>query len=386
MPVLRALPLDSGPALAESFGDLVAMAAGARCFLPVVDDPDAPDRRVLEESLGVGTQVIDPDACLVIATSGSTGDPKGAIHTPATLAASADATHARLGGAGNWLLALPPHHIAGLQVLLRALRAGYTPAIADLRGGFDVQRFTDAVTRLRGPRRYTSLVPTQLVAVLRSPEATAALAGLDAVLVGGAAIPTPLAQRARAACIPLVTTYGMSETGGGCVYGGRPLDGVAVSIDDEGRVVLSGPMVAHGYHRRSDPAFAVAGSFRTDDLGRVDDGVLTVLGRADDAISTGGLTVVPRVVEDVLAADPAVAQCAVVGVPDERLGEEIVALVVAEPGRTPNPESLRASVAQQVHRHAAPRRILVVDEIPLRGPGKIDRAAVRTLAARARAV
>ena len=155
-------------------------------------------------------------------------------------------------------------------------------------------------------------------------------------------------------------------------------------IDDEGRVVLSGPMVAHGYHRRSDPAFAVAGSFRTDDLGRVDDGVLTVLGRADDAISTGGLTVVPRVVEDVLAADPAVAQCAVVGVPDERLGEEIVALVVAEPGRTPNPESLRASVAQQVHRHAAPRRILVVDEIPLRGPGKIDRAAVRTLAARAR--
>lgn len=159
MPVLRALPLATGLALRDSLGDLVAMAAGAHCFLPVGDDPRAADRRLLESSLGVGSVVEDPQACLVIATSGSTGRPKGAIHTPATLAASADATHARLGGEGNWLLALPAHHIAGLQVLLRALRAGFTPVITDLRGGFNADRFAADIALLRGPRRYTSLVP-----------------------------------------------------------------------------------------------------------------------------------------------------------------------------------------------------------------------------------
>ncbi len=378
MPVLHVLPLASGPALAESLGDLVAMAAGARCVLPVVDDPTAPDRRLLESSLHVGSPVDDPEACLVIATSGSTGEPKGAIHTPTTLAASADATHARLGGPGNWLLALPAHHIAGLQVMLRALRAGFTPAIADLRGGFDAHRFADDVAMLRGPRRYTSLVPSQLRAVLESRPATAALASLDAVLVGGAATPPALRRRAAEAGIPIVTTYGMSETGGGAVYDGRPLDGVGVSIID-GRVVLSGPMVAHGYHRRPDPAFSVPGSFRTDDLGRLDDGVLTILGRADDAINTGGLTVAPQVVEAVLAGAPGVAECAVVGIPDERLGERVVAAVVAEPGGTPDPEALRALVAQHVHRHAAPRQVIVVDALPQRGPGKIDRCALRAL-------
>ncbi|MFT3901019.1 MAG: o-succinylbenzoate--CoA ligase [Gordonia sp. (in: high G+C Gram-positive bacteria)] len=379
MPVLRPLPLAAGPALAESFADLVAMAAGAQCFLPVVDDPLAPDRQLLEASLHAGEPVDNPEACLVIATSGSTGEPKGAIHTPRTLAASADATHARLGGPGNWLLALPAHHIAGLQVLLRALRAGFTPAIADLRDGFDADRFAADVKLLRGPRRYTSLVPTQLVAVLASKEATAAVADLDAVLVGGAATPPALRDRALAAGLPIVRTYGMSETGGGCVYDGRALDGVTVGIDD-GRVVLSGPMVAHGYRGRpDDPAFAVPGSFRTDDLGRVDDGVLTTLGRADDGISTGGLTVIPQVVEAELSAHPAVAECAVVGLPDERLGEQVVAAVVPAPGSAPDVAALRDLVAARVHRHAAPRQIVVVESLPLRGAGKVDRRALRDM-------
>lgn len=379
MPVLRALPLATGLALRDSLGDLVAMAAGTHCFLPVGDDPRAADRRLLESSLGVGSVVEDPQACLVIATSGSTGRPKGAIHTPATLAASADATHARLGGEGNWLLALPAHHIAGLQVLLRALRAGFTPVITDLRGGFNADRFAADIAGLRGPRRYTSLVPTQLIAILASPVATAAAAGLDAVLIGGAATPRAVHDRARAAGIPIVQTYGMSETAGGCVYDGRPLDGVAVSIDNEGRVVLCGPMVAHGYHRRTDPAFGAPGSFRTDDLGAIDGGVLQIQGRADEAISTGGLTVAPHVVEAVLTADPAVAECVVVGLPDRRLGEQVAAAVVASPGRTPDVEGLRSRVADQVHRFAAPRRIVVVDRLPLLGPGKINRAAVRAL-------
>ena len=129
---------------------------------------------------------------LVLATSGSTGVPKGALLTAAALRASAAATHDRLGGVGTWLLALPAHHVAGMQVLLRSVAAGTEPVVLDVRAGFDPAALPAAVAAMSGPRRYTSLVPTQLVKALADPEATAALASLDAVLLGGAATPAPL--------------------------------------------------------------------------------------------------------------------------------------------------------------------------------------------------
>ena len=178
----------------------------------------------------------------------------------------------------------------------------------------------------------------------------------------------------------MVRTYGMSETAGGCVYDGSPLDGVRVRIDD-GRIVLGGATLAKGYRNPPDPdPFAEPGWFRTDDIGAVDDsGVLSVLGRVDDAISTGGLTVLPQPVEAALATHPAVADCAVFGVADDRLGQRVVAAIVVAPGcAAPTLAELRAHVAQPGST-AAPRELHIVDELPRRGIGKLDR---RALAAR----
>jgi O-succinylbenzoic acid--CoA ligase len=225
------------------------------------------------------------------------------------------------------------------------------------------------------------LVAVQLDNALRDAGAAAALAELDAVLIGGGPMPAAIAERAAAAGISVVRTYGMSETAGGCVYDGVPLDGVEVRIDD-GRVVLGGETMSKGYRNPVEPdPFIEPGWFRTDDVGALDDsGALRVLGRVDDAISTGGLTVLPQLVEAVLATHPAIADCAVFGVPDERLGQRVsAAIVMAGHSATPTVAELRAHVATTLDATAAPREIHVVDELPRRGIGKLDR---RELAAR----
>jgi len=383
LPVLQPLVLPTGPAVLRARSQLEAMLTGeGGAFLPMPAD-DPAQARLLADALGAGAP-IDPHCSLVISTSGTTGVPKGAMHTPQTLRASAAATAEVLGGPGGWLLTLPPHHIAGLQVLLRSLAAGHTPVVMDLASGFDPARLPAAIDALEAPRRYTSLVPLQLRKALDHPGATSALATLDAILVGGAATGPALAARAREAELPIVTTYGMSETAGGCVYDGRPLPGTRVRLADAGaggvgRIELGGPTVALGYRNRpGHRAFADPGWFRTDDLGALDHGVLRVVGRADEAISTGGLTVVPQVVEAVVETVPGVSACAVFGVPDERLGEQIVAALVC-PGPPPSLEQVQTAVRLKLDRYAAPRRVMVVDELPLRGPGKVDRAALRRL-------
>ena len=380
-PPLEPQPLVEPAASEASSG--VETSAPAALPTPAADPAQAAR---LAAALAAG-EPIDDHISLVISTSGTTGTPKGAQHSPATLAASAAATHKHLGGPGNWLLALAPHHIAGLQVLLRALAAGFTPGVLHLSSGFNPDAFADALDALDGPRRYTSLVPTQLIKVLDSPRATAALRTADALLVGGAATPAPLLRRALDAGLPIIRTYGMSETGGGCVYDGIPLEGVTITLLDPnpegvGRVALSGPMVAHGYRNLPDhPAFTLtpdARTFLTDDLGRLDDGVLSIVGRADEAITTGGLTVVPQVVEAVILDDESVAECAVVGLPDERLGEKVVAFVVLSGTSRFDAERIRGAVAERLERYAAPRDVVEIDQLPLRGPGKVDRRALRS--------
>jgi o-succinylbenzoate---CoA ligase len=177
----------------------------------------------------------------------------------------------------------------------------------------------------------------------------------------------------------------MSETAGGCVYDGVPLRGVRLRVAADGRIVIGGATLAKGYRNPADPdPFAEPGWFRTDDLGAVDDaGVLTVLGRADDAISTGGLTVLPQPVEAALCTHPAVSDCAVFGLADERLGQRVVAAVVVSDGcEPPTLEALRAHVSRTLDAAAAPRELHLVDVLPRRGIGKVDRMAlVRRFAA-----
>jgi o-succinylbenzoate---CoA ligase len=347
----------------------------ASALLPV---PAGADRQPTLAALRVG-EPIDDDIALVATTSGTTGAPKGALLTAAALRASATATHDRLGGPGRWLLALPAYHIAGVQVLVRSLLAGTVPVELDVSNGFDVSELRSAVKELGHGRRYTALVATQLGKALTDPAAAAALAELDAVLIGGGPAPRPLLEAAKTAGITVVRTYGMSETAGGCVYDGVPLDGVRLRVDDDGRIVIGGPTLANGYRNPPDPdPFAEPGWFRTDDIGAVDDsGTLRILGRADEAISTGGLTVLPQPVEAALRTHPAVADCAVFGLADGRLGQRVAAAIVVANGHgPPSLETLRAHVMQTLDRTAAPRELHIVDALPMRGIGKVDRQAL----------
>ncbi|MGH3550749.1 MAG: AMP-binding protein [Pseudonocardiaceae bacterium] len=325
----------------------------------------------------------------VLGTSGSTGGHKWVQLSAAALRASAEATHVRLGAPGRWLLALPTQHVAGVQVLVRAALTSNRPAVLDLRGGFDPAGFGIAAQRLtaEGGRCYTALVPTQLARLLDADPGP--LAGFDAVLLGGAATPEGLLHRARAAGVRVVTTYGMTETAGGCVYDGWPLDGIEIRLDvagsggGSGTIELAGPMLATGYlDDRAQTAVAFRGGwFQTSDLGRRDgQGRLQVLGRADDVIITGGLNVAPSEVEAVLTGLPGVAAACVVGLPDPEWGQRVTAVVIpTDPGRPPEPGALRVAACRLLTGPQVPKEIVVFDALPLRGVGKPDRGAVRTM-------
>jgi O-succinylbenzoic acid--CoA ligase len=361
----------------------VALTGDGPALLPVPVGTEPP--AVLGPLAPLGPTEDDPDdpTALVLATSGSTGEAKGVLLSAGQLAASAAATEDRLGGPGRWLLALPPWHIAGLQVLLRSLAAGEPPVALPV-GPFRPETFTATADAMPEGRRYVSLVPTQLHRVLGDAAATTALAGFDAVLVGGAATAPHLLDQARAAGIAVVTTYGMTETCGGCVYDGRPLAGVTVAVDSAdgtGRISLTGPMVARGYRGRpDDAAFPRPGTFVTGDEGTWRDEVLSVHGRADDVIVTGGLKVAPQLVEAVLAALPGVAGVVVVGMPDEQWGEIVTAVVQVRPGCDPTSVSASVLGVAALPAHQRPRRVLLIDAIPERGPGKPDRGAARAWA------
>lgn len=396
---------------------------------------------------------VPPGTALVLRTSGSTGNPREVALSAAALRASAEATHERLGGHGRWLLVLPPTHVAGVQVVNRTVVAGTEVRVGDL-APFTPAAFAglarDFLDGHEGERAYVSIVPTQLHRLVAAADGgdgdggaggLAELARFDAVLVGGAATPAPLLARARAAGVRAVTTYGMSETSGGCVYDGVPLAGVRIRLagpdtsaapdtgadaapgsDDgaprTGVVELSGPVLAEGYV--GDPA-ATAAAFRTDpdgtrwfrtsDLGRLDGGRLTILGRADDVILTGGVNVAPAAVEAAIAEHLAglgtPGEACVVGVPDEEWGQAVVAVLAlpgpADAGPAPTAASpapttlgpaltdggaellagLRSAVGQTLGAPAAPRRVYLAAALPTRGPGKVDRRAVRDAVVRA---
>jgi O-succinylbenzoic acid--CoA ligase len=377
---MREVLVDGSPAAAgELLRALRAVLDGsgpAVLPLPAHDPKLAELRTILAPEAPV-----EPDTAVILATSGSTGDAKGVLLSAGALRASAQATHERLGGPGRWLLALPANHIAGLQVLVRSIVAGRDPVVMGGAAGFRSRVFTEAAADVLGDTgpHYTALVPTQLTRLLADGgDGLRALRGFDAVLLGGAATPAALLVRSIEAGVNVVTTYGMTETAGGCVYDGVPLSGVGVRIGAGERIELSGPMLAHGYRLRPAETEAVfaGGWFRTDDLGRLHrDGSLEVLGRADDVINTGGLKVSAAVVEGVLAAQHGVAEACVVGLPDREWGHVVAAAVVptAEP---PDEAALLDAVRLSLGGASVPKVLRFVGELPLHGPGKVDRAAV----------
>ncbi len=309
------------------------------------------------------------DVALVIATSGSTGEPKRVRLSRAAVLASVRASAARLGASGAWVLALPPTYVAGVQVIVRSLVAGHAPSVLDTDGWPE------------GDGWFVSLVPTQLTRMLSSPEDVEALRRAHTVLLGGGPIGASLRLRAAEAGVRVVATYGSAETAGGCVYDGVPLDGVAAALGEGGRIRLAGPTLFSGYDGQPDLTrdVLVDGWFHTSDAGRLDeDGRLQVIGRLDDVIVTGGLNVPGPAVAERLRQHPAVAAAEVLGVPDGEWGNRVVAFVVAS--SPVQAHDLRDWVAALHPRAWAPRQVVVLDEIPLLPNGKPDRQALRELA------
>lgn len=319
---------------------------------------------------------------LVVETSGSTGRPKRVVLPRRAVLASVEATTAALGVEGQWLLALPVTYVAGLQVVVRSLVAGHRPVVLDDHPDLP----TAAAALRRGVPHLASLVPTQLHRHLDEPAALAALRDLDAVLLGGGPIDPALRARAEGAGVRVVATYGSAETAGGCVYDGRPLPGMRLATEADGRVRVAGPMLFAGYDGDPDltAEVLVDGWFRTSDAGSIQpDGRLELLGRVDDVVVSGGLNVPAPAVARRLREHPAVAQAEVLGVDDAEWGRRLVAFVVAS-SSVPAPAdwagALRDWVAAAHPRAWAPRQVVVVDAVPLLANGKTDRLRLQALA------
>ncbi|WP_209560238.1 AMP-binding protein [Frigoribacterium sp. PvP032] len=389
LPVDARRPLDVLEALREAL-------AGGPAVAPRTDDHVPAD---------LPGSVPQPVA-LVVETSGSSGVPKRVMLPADALLAGAAAADGALSGPGQWLLALPAHYVAGTNVLVRSIAADTEPEVL-APGHFDPVAFAEAARRLEHPVRYASLVPAQLAAVLDAAEHDDGVAdaaqSFAAVLVGGQATPASLVDRARASGVRIVRTYGSSETSGGCVYDGVPVGRTRVEIVD-GQVELAGPSLALGYlgdDARTTAAFVERDGerwYRTGDAGELSDvGVLTVAGRLDDVVVSGGEKVSLGLVERVVREQPGLGSAVVVRAPHERWGE-VPVVVVGEPVSRGLPEApglpespglpalpglpeLRAAVAAALGRAAAPDRLVVLPELPLLASGKPDRRALQALVA-----
>lgn len=321
---------------------------------------------------------VPPGTALVVATSGTTGDPKGVLLSRAALRASTAASVARLGcrPGERWLLCLPAAHVAGLQVVLRSRALGTEPVIHDR---FDV----DAVAGVAadGTAQHVSLVPTQLGRLL---DAGAPVDHFTTILLGGARAEPELLARARRAGARVVVSYGMTETCGGCVYDGIPLEGVQVRVGDDGRVAIRGPVLMDGYRGRDGNGDAggtdADGWFVTADLGRIgDDGRLEVIGRADDVVVTGGHNVAAAAVAAAVRAHPLVRDAAVLGVPDPEWGQRVTAVCELAAGAELPLDTLRADLRDRLPPAALPRQLVVVERLPRDAMGKLRRAELERL-------
>ncbi|MGD9702519.1 MAG: AMP-binding protein [Acidimicrobiia bacterium] len=368
MPRLVALDLPGGAAFVAALqrvwddGDAVAPLDRRM--------PDAARARVLEalapaavidgtgEHQLVGGRPVEPGDALVVVTSGTTGAPKGVVLTHEAVAASARATSTRIGVAADdhWLACLPLAHIGGLSVITRALTLG-TPltVLAAAEPAAITAAAHDGATLV-------SLVATMLRRI--DP------ALFRVIVLGGS---RPPADRPA----NTVATYGMTETGSGVVYDGRPLEGVEVRIDAAGEIHLRGPMLLRCYRDGVNPLDS-AGWFATGDLGSwQDDGRLQVAGRRGDLIITGGENVWPEAVEAVLRDHPAVDDVAIAGNPDDEWGQIVTAYVVpADTSAPPVLDTLRNHVKQELPAYCAPRRLVLVEAVPRTALGKIRRGAL----------
>jgi O-succinylbenzoic acid--CoA ligase len=323
--------------------------------------------RAGRRSLAGGRQVPASDAA-VVATSGTTGEPKLVELTRSGMEASARAVSSALQATTDdtWLCCLPVHFVAGLAILARCWVTGQRLVVHD---GFS----PEALAASTGDRAtLVSVVPTMLGRLLDGPGVPS---WFRHVLVGGGPLPEALRQRAADADVDLALTYGMTETWGGVLHDGHPLEGVDVRLDEDDTVLLRGPMTMAGYLDRPELTEAVLsknGWLRTGDVGAWGtDGRLVIVDRRSDLINTGGVKVSPTEVEAVLGTHPKLEDVCIAGEPDEEWGQRVVAYVVVTPGQSaPSVEELREWCASKLSRTKLPRKMVIVDQVPRSGGGK----------------
>ena len=336
--------------------------SGKKMLLDTMAPSEVIDASFTASSLPNGRPMQDGDA-LVIASSGSTGSPKGIIHTHSSLLAGAQASASRLQltSDDHWLVCIPVSHVGGFSVISRALHIG---AALTLLPAFDVAAVQEAA---KNGATHASLVATALSRIDASLFRT--------ILLGGSSAPDNLPSN-------VIATYGMTETGGGVVYNGQPLDNVEIKIVD-GEIFLRCPMLMRAY--RDDQTISITdGWYATGDIGEIDEnGKLSVRGRQSDMIITGGENVWPSVVEYSLASHPLVNQVVVRGMPDTTWGQRVVAYVVLnDAAQTPEVKllsDLREHVKQTLPAFCAPQQIVVLAEIPRTSLGKVDVQALPSL-------
>lgn len=315
------------------------------------------------------------DVAAVVTTSGTTAEPRHVVLTRQAMEASARAVAQALGlvpTEDHWLACLPLHHIAGLAIVARSY---FCDTALTVHPSFNAERVgssADSATLV-------SLVPTMLTRLL---ETGAPLHRFRQVLLGGSSIPPSLLRRAEDATVQVTTTYGLSETGGGCTLDGKPVAQVDVSTRTNGEILVKGPVVMRGYLRdalATKRAFTSDGWLRTGDRGRIDaNGLVEVVDRLKDIIVTGGINVSPTAVEQVLAEHSAVEDVCVVGAPDDEWGERVIAFVVARSDvNSPTLEELRSFGSERLAASQLPRELRLVSSIPRSLSGKALRRQLR---------
>lgn len=329
------------------------------------------------------TEPLPTGTALVIQTSGSSGVPKAVALSATSLLASARFTHEALGGPGGWLVALPSHLISGVQMLVRSAVSGIDPVFAD--GAFDPESLLNAAERMDSDRRYVSLVPVQFSRLLdhaeRDSEAADALHRFDAVLVGGQAISLELRQRAHDLGVLLKRSYGMTETSGGCVYDGVEIGDTRVRIR-AGEVQLAGSTLALGYV--GDPALTAdryleetgrdgrrTRWYRTGDAGELLGGMLTVTGRLDRVLVSGGVNVSLDRIEQVARQHAGWEESLAIAMPHPEWGERPSLVVEIRENAVPF-DGVRAAIKEQLGAAAAPEWATEIEEIPRLPGGKPD--------------
>jgi O-succinylbenzoic acid--CoA ligase len=315
-------------------------------------------------------QVPDNIAC-VVESSGSTGIPKRISISTSALLHAARAGQERLGPLGQWLLTLPINFIAGQQVLIRSLLADQQPVIMNTALPFTTEAFLRSSLLMTNPIRYTSLVPTQLAKLTAEAEKDKVLLdtlkSFRAILVGGQSTPDELYDRAIGLGLKVVLSYGMTETAGGCVYDGVPLDGVRLKIAPDSRLLISGKTLAEG---QDDWIF-------TNDLAELSpDGKLKIIGRADRVIISGGLKLSLERVEYLGSELTGVAEIAAVALEDETWGQRVGIAYVGSPEVA---DDIANQLAHLLGPAGKPVRVIRVDKLPKLPTGKTDNRLVAEL-------